>query len=349
MRPTLSRITRAQPAHVRAQSGQRREPVRSCSRSARVGCVLAGVGRRVIRGGREAQGHADPLGPLGVPGLQAVPARLVVLLAAEGVRRVLLRRRSRPGRRAGTRSPCRGPASPRRGSWRRAGAWAPARPSPACTSAAAAMIAVATALDLGASAMWIAAWARFSRASGRPTNSTAWAAATAACSAVGSAMSDVLAGVHDQPPGDEPRVLTGLDHPGQVVQGRVRVTAAQALDERADHVVVLVAGPVVPDHRAVHGPLQDFDRDLAARRQPERGRLQVRQRPAGVAAGQPDQVRAWRHRPASRRHRDPRSSVSARSMTVSMSASVSGWSVSMSDRDSSGLTTEKTGSPWSRR
>ncbi len=45
-----------------------------------------------------------------------------------------------------------------------------------------------TAFDFGASAMWMTAWARLIRASGRPTNSTACAAATAVCSAVGSAM-----------------------------------------------------------------------------------------------------------------------------------------------------------------
>ncbi len=45
-----------------------------------------------------------------------------------------------------------------------------------------------TALDLGARERWITAWARLMRASGSPTNSTACAAATAVCSAVGSAM-----------------------------------------------------------------------------------------------------------------------------------------------------------------
>ena len=49
-------------------------------------------------------------------------------------------------------------------------------------------MALITALDLGASEMWITAWARLIRASGSPTNSTACAAATAVSSAVGSAM-----------------------------------------------------------------------------------------------------------------------------------------------------------------
>ena len=52
---------------------------------------------------------------------------------------------------------------------------------------------------------------------------------------------DVLAGEDDHPPGDEAGVLPRLQHPGQVVDGRLRVAAAHALDERADDVVVVVA------------------------------------------------------------------------------------------------------------
>ena len=51
----------------------------------------------------------------------------------------------------------------------------------------AASMAVITALDLGATASAIVAWARLSRASGMPISCTAWAAATAVVSAVGSA------------------------------------------------------------------------------------------------------------------------------------------------------------------
>ena len=58
---------------------------------------------------------------------------------------------------------------------------------PARTSALAASMAVITALDLGATASAIVAWARLSRASGMPISWTAWAAATAVVSAVGSA------------------------------------------------------------------------------------------------------------------------------------------------------------------
>ncbi|RAO57977.1 hypothetical protein LUPAC06_02838 [Micromonospora saelicesensis] len=52
----------------------------------------------------------------------------------------------------------------------------------------AAPMAVVAEFDLGAVARWITAWARLSCASGNPTYSTAWAAAVATLSALGSAM-----------------------------------------------------------------------------------------------------------------------------------------------------------------
>ena len=58
---------------------------------------------------------------------------------------------------------------------------------PSRTSAMAASMAMITALDLGATAIAMVAWARLSRASGMPISCTAWAAATAVVSAVGSA------------------------------------------------------------------------------------------------------------------------------------------------------------------
>ena len=100
------------------------------------------------------------------------------------------------------------------------------------------------------------AWARLIRASGIPIS----------CDRLGGrggrqqrgrvGQADVLAGVHDQPAGDEPRVLAGHDHPGQVVQRGIDVRAADGLDERADHVVVLVAVPVVADRGLVDRLLQ---------------------------------------------------------------------------------------------
>ncbi len=52
---------------------------------------------------------------------------------------------------------------------------------------------------------------------------------------------DVLAGEDDHSPGDEASILAGLQHPRQVVDGRLRIAATHALDERADHVVVVVS------------------------------------------------------------------------------------------------------------
>src|SRR5699024_8371339 len=59
---------------------------------------------------------------------------------------------------------------------------------------------------------------------------------------------DVLGRGDDDAAGDEPRVLTGDDHPRQIVQGRVDVGAADGFDEGRDDVVVLVAVPVVAQH-----------------------------------------------------------------------------------------------------
>ena len=55
-------------------------------------------------------------------------------------------------------------------------------------SSIAAPSAVVTAFDFGAVARWTVACASVSWASGMPINCTVWAAATAVCSAVGSAM-----------------------------------------------------------------------------------------------------------------------------------------------------------------
>ena len=63
---------------------------------------------------------------------------------------------------------------------------------------------------------------------------------------------DVFGGGDDEPAGDEPRVLAGLDHAREVVHRGIDVRAADRLDEGADDVVVLVALPVVPQQRAIH-------------------------------------------------------------------------------------------------
>ncbi len=153
-------------------------------------------------------------------------------------------------------------------------------------------MAVVTAFDFGATASAIVAWARLSRASGIPISCTAWAAATAVVQRGRVGQPDVLAGQDHQPPGDEARVLAGLDHPRQVVQRRVGVGAAHRLDEGADDVVVLVALAVVAHRRLVDRGLRGRQVDLVAALRPggAGGRLEVGQRAAGVAAGQPDQV-----------------------------------------------------------
>ena len=182
----------------------------------------------------------------------------------------------------------------------------------------AASIAVITALDLGATASAIVAWARLSRASGIPISCTACAAATAVVQRGRVGQADVLAGQDHQPAGDEARVLPGLDHPRQVVQRRVGVGAAHRLDERADHVVVLVALPVVADRGPVDGRLGGR-RGRSASSPCGRGaggRLEVGQRAAGVTTGEPHQVVAGRRRRGSTAPARPRSSASARSRTA---------------------------------
>ncbi len=74
--------------------------------------------------------------------------------------------------------------------------------------------------------------------------------------------SHVLAGEDHHPAGDEPGVLAGHQHPGQVVQRRVHVGAAHALDERAHHVVVGVAVAVVAQRRPVQRRLRGGEVDL---------------------------------------------------------------------------------------
>lgn len=86
--------------------------------------------------------------------------------------------------------------------------------------------------------------------------------------------------------------LPRLDHPGQVVQGRVHVGAADRLDERAGHVVVLVAVAVVLHRGAVDGRLDRLQGDLRLPRGDGRTgrRLQCGERPPRVAAGDPQQM-----------------------------------------------------------
>ena len=136
-----------------------------------------------------------------------------------------------------------------------------------------------------------------------PISWTAWAAATAIGQRLRVGHADVLGRGDDDAAGDEPRVLAGLDHPGQVVQRGVDVAAPHRLDERADDVVVLVALSVVAQQRPVDRRRDGVGVDdrarssssvrpapavgATARRGLERG-----QRASGVAGREPDDRRA---------------------------------------------------------
>lgn len=58
---------------------------------------------------------------------------------------------------------------------------------------------------------------------------------------------DVFGGDDYQAPGDVEGVFAGLQHAGEVVEGGVRVGAADGFVEGGDGVVVLVAGAVVDE------------------------------------------------------------------------------------------------------
>ena len=66
-------------------------------------------------------------------------------------------------------------------------------------------------------------------------------------------VADVLAREDEHAPQDEERVLARLEHAHHPVDRGVRVGAAHRLDERADDVVVLLAGLVVEERRLLLG------------------------------------------------------------------------------------------------
>ena len=140
-------------------------------------------------------------------------------------------------------------------------------------------------------------------------------------------------------------VLPRLDHPGQVVQRGVDVRAAHRLDERAGHVVVLVAVAVVAHRGPVDRGLQGGQRRSGPRPWPgpRRRRPPARSAPAGRRRRRSAAGARRRPRRGAAAPPRPRSSASARRTRVAMSSSVSGSRVSSSERDSSGLTTEKNG------
>ncbi len=114
-------------------------------------------------------------------------------------------------------------------------------------------------MDFAVVARYAVASASGMRPSGMPMSCTASAAATAIDKRLRVGEADVLGRGDDQPTGDESRILPRLDHAGEVVHRGIHVRAADRLDERADHVVVLVALPVVAQQRAIHG-LRDVAR-----------------------------------------------------------------------------------------
>ena len=71
---------------------------------------------------------------------------------------------------------------------------------------------------------------------------------------------DVLDGHAHEPARDVHRVLAGVEHASEPVQGGVGVPAADGLVERRDMVVVLVPGLVVDREAPLNGGLHDFQR-----------------------------------------------------------------------------------------
>jgi len=100
----------------------------------------------------------------------------------------------------------------------------------------------------------------------------------------------VLAREDDDAPRDEHWVLARVDHPHQPVERRVGIAAAHALDERADGVVMLVAGAVVQEAAPLQRLAHVGERDLA--------------RPGGGVVGQLERVQ--RDPRVAVRHRDER-------------------------------------------
>ena len=104
------------------------------------------------------------------------------------------------------------------------------------------------------------------------------------CTAVGQA--DVLTGEDDHPPGDEPGILAGLEHPGQPVDRGVGVGTPHRLDERAHDVVVIVAAVAECTRAERLFDVMEFDMPVAAERTRH---LERGQHLPAIAAGALDQ------------------------------------------------------------
>ena len=97
------------------------------------------------------------------------------------------------------------------------------------------------ALLLAAQARYVTAWASVNWHSGRPTNSQACIAATASGQRLRIGVAHVFARQNHQPAGEKPHVFAPFQHPGQPIQGRVGIAAADAFDQGAGRVVMGVA------------------------------------------------------------------------------------------------------------
>ncbi len=99
---------------------------------------------------------------------------------------------------------------------------------------------------------------------------------------------DVLGREDDHPPGDESSVLARFEHPGEPVDGGVGVGSPHRLDERADHVVVVVAS--VAQRGGAQRRLDVFEFDVAV--PGERARhLERGEHLSAVTAGPVDEQR----------------------------------------------------------
>ncbi len=65
-------------------------------------------------------------------------------------------------------------------------------------------------------------------------------------------VANVFRGRNDKSSRDKPRIFSGLQHPREPIQGRVRIAAADALDERTRHVVMIIACRIKSNHSALH-------------------------------------------------------------------------------------------------
>src|SRR5438445_7134544 len=108
---------------------------------------------------------------------------------------------------------------------------------------------------------------------------------------LGLGVADVLGREDHHPARDEERVLARLEHAHHPVDRRVRVAAAEALDERGDDVVVLLARLVVAERALLGGLLEEPEVEGAgaARARQARGQLERVERDARVALRVGDQ------------------------------------------------------------